>query len=57
MSLQSIRSAIKAEYDYYHHPYCKLFVVCLLVTGDFFFSIKKKENEYLSNCENNIVIN
>ncbi len=43
MSLQSIRSAIKAEYDYYHHPYCKLFVVCLLSHWRFISSIQQKK--------------
>ncbi len=44
MSLQSVRSAIKAEYDYYHHPCCKLFVVCLLSHWRFLLLNKKKMN-------------
>lgn len=55
VSLQSPRSAITTEYDYYHHhPYCKLFVVCLLFAGDFLLIV----NDYLSNCgSNNLLIN
>lgn len=47
-----MRSAIVAEYDYYHHPYCKLFVVCLLFTGDFLLI----PNDYFSTCQNSILI-
>ncbi len=58
MSLQSIRSAIKAEYDYYHHPCCKLFVVCLLSHWRFLLLNKKKMNMniYLI-VKNNLLIN